>query len=164
MNDRKRSVALRLAVSVISVCAAAAVRLALDPLQGEHHPYTLFFAAIALSAWYAGFWPSVVALALSFLKLFSPFMRLEGERYGGMGMGLALVAKAVEKMQGKVGVESQEGKGSRFWLELPRARGQPHEHASDGGARLWRSPAAAFEKPRDRNHTATACCGAGAAA
>lgn len=36
----------------------------------------------------------------------------------GTGMGLALVRKVVERMGGKVGVESEEGRGSRFWLDL----------------------------------------------
>ncbi len=38
--------------------------------------------------------------------------------YEGTGMGLALVRKVTERMGGKVGVESEEGKGSRFWLDL----------------------------------------------
>ena len=38
--------------------------------------------------------------------------------YEGTGIGLALVGKVVQRMGGKVGVESQEGKGSRFWIEL----------------------------------------------
>ena len=36
----------------------------------------------------------------------------------GTGIGLALVRKAVSRMGGKVGVDSEPGKGSRFWLEL----------------------------------------------
>ena len=39
----------------------------------------------------------------------------------GTGIGLAIVHKAIERLGGRVGVESQEGKGSRFWFELPRA-------------------------------------------
>jgi signal transduction histidine kinase len=31
---------------------------------------------------------------------------------------LALVRKVVDRMGGKVGVESEEGQGSRFWIEL----------------------------------------------
>jgi len=38
--------------------------------------------------------------------------------YEGTGIGLALVRKAVQRMGGKVGVESEDGKGSRFWIEL----------------------------------------------
>jgi light-regulated signal transduction histidine kinase (bacteriophytochrome) len=52
-------------------------------------------------------------------KIFGVFQRLHPrERYPGTGIGLAIVKKAVERMRGRVGVESQPGKGSRFWLEL----------------------------------------------
>jgi signal transduction histidine kinase len=53
-------------------------------------------------------------------KVFNIFERLpEGNDYPGTGIGLAIVAKAVEKMKGKVGVESTPQQGSCFWLELP---------------------------------------------
>jgi PAS domain S-box-containing protein len=42
--------------------------------------------------------------------------------YTGTGIGLAVVKKAVEKMQGSLGVESTEGQGSKFWIELLRAK------------------------------------------
>ena len=38
---------------------------------------------------------------------------------------LALVRKAIEHMDGRVGVESEPGKGSRFWIELPEAVAAP---------------------------------------
>ncbi len=37
------------------------------------------------------------------------------------GIGLAIVRKAAERMGGKAGVDSEPGKGSRFWIELPVA-------------------------------------------
>jgi PAS domain S-box-containing protein len=43
----------------------------------------------------------------------------------GTGIGLALVRKVAERMGGEVGVESELGEGSRFWLELKR--GNPNE-------------------------------------
>jgi signal transduction histidine kinase len=36
----------------------------------------------------------------------------------GTGIGLAIVRKAVERMHGQVGVESEPNHGSRFWVEL----------------------------------------------
>jgi len=51
--------------------------------------------------------------------IFLMFQRLS-KNYEGTGIGLALVRKTVERMKGKVGVESEPGKGSRFWVELQR--------------------------------------------
>ena len=42
----------------------------------------------------------------------------------GTGIGLAVVRLAMERMGGRVGVESEEGKGSRFWIELKAANEQ----------------------------------------
>ena len=41
--------------------------------------------------------------------------------YEGTGIGLGLVQKVMKRMGGNVGVESEEGQGSRFWLELKPA-------------------------------------------
>jgi signal transduction histidine kinase len=50
-------------------------------------------------------------------RVFEMFSR--GHRsYEGTGIGLALVRKVMERMGGKAGVESEEGMGSRFWLDL----------------------------------------------
>jgi PAS domain S-box-containing protein len=54
-------------------------------------------------------------------KLFGLFHRLNGNIYPGTGMGLAIVKKAAERMGGHVGVESEAGKGSRFWVEIKSA-------------------------------------------
>ena len=40
------------------------------------------------------------------------------DQYEGTGIGLAIVRKVTERMGGSVGVESEEGKGSRFWVQL----------------------------------------------
>ncbi|MBD0337070.1 MAG: CHASE3 domain-containing protein [Cyanobacteria bacterium Co-bin13] len=55
-------------------------------------------------------------------RIFRVFERLHGnERYAGTGIGLAIVRTGIERMGGCVGVESQPGQGSRFWLALPQA-------------------------------------------
>jgi signal transduction histidine kinase/DNA-binding response OmpR family regulator len=55
-------------------------------------------------------------------QLFGMFQRLPAkEHYEGTGIGLAIVRKAVERMGGSVGMEDNEPKGSRFWIELKAA-------------------------------------------
>ena len=54
--------------------------------------------------------------------LFEPFQRLDSRKIvEGTGIGLALTRKLVELMQGSTGVESEPGKGSTFWIQLPLA-------------------------------------------
>ncbi|HWF18154.1 MAG TPA: ATP-binding protein [Verrucomicrobiae bacterium] len=53
-------------------------------------------------------------------RIFRVFERLHrSEDYPGTGIGLAIVYKGMERMGGSVGVQSQPGAGSRFWLEFP---------------------------------------------
>ncbi|MDB6036983.1 MAG: putative Multi-sensor hybrid histidine kinase [Verrucomicrobiales bacterium] len=52
-------------------------------------------------------------------KVFGIFERgANYERYEGTGIGLAIVARAMQRMGGACGVESEPGAGSRFWLEF----------------------------------------------
>lgn len=53
-------------------------------------------------------------------KIFGIFERIQGpQKYEGTGIGLAIVARAAQRMNGSCGVESLPEGGSRFWLELP---------------------------------------------
>jgi signal transduction histidine kinase len=55
-------------------------------------------------------------------RIFRVFERLHrAEDYPGTGIGLAIVRKGVERMGGRVGLESALGSGSKFWIDLPRA-------------------------------------------
>jgi PAS domain S-box-containing protein len=54
-------------------------------------------------------------------RLFGMFQKLDNQ-YEGTGIGLALARKVTERMGGKIGVESEPGRGSRFWVELRPAR------------------------------------------
>ncbi|MUG98545.1 PAS domain S-box protein [Scytonema sp. UIC 10036] len=52
-------------------------------------------------------------------RIFRVFERLHGvEVYPGTGIGLAIVRKGIERMGGRVGIESDIDRGSRFWIEL----------------------------------------------
>jgi signal transduction histidine kinase len=53
-------------------------------------------------------------------RVFRVFERLHGSRYVGTGIGLSIVRKGIERMNGEVGFESTQGKGTRFWIQLPK--------------------------------------------
>ena len=55
-------------------------------------------------------------------RIFQMFVQVNDARvYGGTGVGLAIVRKAVQTLRGTVGVESTEGAGSKFWFEVLKA-------------------------------------------
>jgi PAS domain S-box-containing protein len=64
--------------------------------------------------------------------LFNPFERIGAEQSAteGTGLGLAVVKKLVDAMNGTVGVESRLGEGSTFWIELPFTKSQLNQFDS----------------------------------
>lgn len=55
-------------------------------------------------------------------KLFERFSQVDSSmsrRYTGTGLGLSIARSLVERMAGKIGLESEPGQGSLFWFELP---------------------------------------------
>jgi signal transduction histidine kinase len=52
-------------------------------------------------------------------RLFTEFEQLTPGANGGTGLGLALTRRIVEAQGGRVGVRSQPGSGSTFWVRLP---------------------------------------------
>ena len=53
-------------------------------------------------------------------RIFGLFRQLHhDDAHPGTGIGLAIVRRAAERMGGRAGVESELGKGSRFWVDLP---------------------------------------------
>jgi len=67
-------------------------------------------------------------------RIFIMFERVyPATAYEGTGIGLAIVRKAAERVGGSVGVQSEIGQGSKFWIQLKK--GQPHEPDYFAGGR-----------------------------
>lgn len=65
-------------------------------------------------------------------RVFEPFYQVERgstRRYGGTGLGMAIAAEQVARLGGRIRLESELGRGSTFWFDLPLAK----SHARDVG-------------------------------
>ena len=67
-------------------------------------------------------------------KIFNSFFQLDyshTRKYGGLGVGLAVVKRLVEVMEGKVEVNSEVGKGSSFKVELNLTKKEEEDKTKD---------------------------------
>ncbi|HEY9842144.1 MAG TPA: ATP-binding protein, partial [Candidatus Obscuribacterales bacterium] len=115
---RLRQILLNLFDNALKFSEKGEVRLQVSALAEKQDQAELLFelsdAGIGISPEYQA-------------RLFQPFSQADGSsrrRFGGTGLGLAIASQLVELMGGKIGVESEPGRGSRFWFRLP-LRKQP---------------------------------------
>jgi HPt (histidine-containing phosphotransfer) domain-containing protein len=101
------------------------IRVELDAIEGDEDSTLLEFSisdtGIGIAAEQLG-------------AVFERFKQLDGSRtrrYGGSGLGLAIACQLAQRMGGELGVNSEPGRGSRFWFRLraPRAGSQPAQIA-----------------------------------
>jgi signal transduction histidine kinase len=82
-------------------------------------------------------------------RIFQVFERLHGDTYPGTGMGLAIVRKVAARLGGAAGVESEPGRGSRFWINLPIASATATEKATTDAAPAFEP---AEDEPAQASH------------
>ncbi len=85
-------------------------------------------------------------------QIFRVFERLHtADEFEGTGIGLAIVRKALNHLQGSIRVESKSGQGSTFYVTLPKTRNEK----SDSRCRSW--TASACSRPFAKANGSATC-------
>ena len=109
---RLRQMVFNLVGNAIKFTARGSVRVEGGEIERDGNATMLEFAVADTGI---GIAPDQQAL------LFKPFSQADSStsrQYGGTGLGLSIVRSLAKLMGGDVGVESEAGKGSRFWFRI----------------------------------------------
>lgn len=112
-HSRLRQILLNLLNNAIKFTDRGVVRMHCELLKQEGNGAWFRFEVIDTG-------PGIAPESIR--KLFLPFSQAEistSRRYGGTGLGLSISRQLAELMSGRIGVISELGKGSTFWVELP---------------------------------------------
>ncbi len=131
---RLRQILINLISNAIKFTAQGEIRISITLLQQNDGQYRL----------HAEVRDSGIGMSAEVTrKLFQPFTQADGSftrKYGGTGLGLSICKRLIELMNGRIGVESEEERGSCFWFELTMAAGPakapPFNPAPLGGRRV----------------------------
>lgn len=110
---RLRQILLNLHSNAVKFTERGEVRLKVEPLSMETSSVLIRFS---ISDTGIGIPPDKQKI------IFDAFRQADGSttrQYGGTGLGLSICQRLVAAMGGQIGVESQPGKGSRFYFDLP---------------------------------------------
>jgi len=110
--NRLRQVLNNLLSNAIKFTEAGEIRLIISKSKETESPATLLFEVYDTGI---GIGEEQKA------RLFQPFAQADistARRFGGTGLGLAICKEIVEMMHGEIGMESEIGKGARFWFTV----------------------------------------------
>jgi signal transduction histidine kinase len=127
---RLRQILLNLLGNAVKFTAHGEVRLSVSRVGADADRPMIRFAVTDTGI---GIDPDVMS------RLFTRFSQADSSitrTYGGTGLGLAICKGLVERMDGRIGVDSRPGSGSTFWFEAPleRAGAADDEQRADAAA------------------------------
>ncbi len=124
---RLKQIVLNLASNALKFTQTGKVSLGCELLQENSHNHT---AVVLFSVEDTG-----IGISHEFLQqMFQPFSQRDMSStriFQGMGLGLALASKIAVLMNSKIEVQSQEGKGSRFFFKVPLSLAAAQQNTLD---------------------------------
>ena len=115
---RLRQVLVNLVGNAVKFTAAGSVTVTLAPRDGDLVRFEVRDTGIG------------IARKTNCMSIFDAFTQADGShtrQFGGTGLGLTITRRLVDLMGGRLWAESEPGKGSRFFVELPLARASAPE-------------------------------------
>jgi signal transduction histidine kinase/DNA-binding response OmpR family regulator len=122
---RLRQILLNLIGNAIKFTAEGEISVEVSVVDPAAQPVRLLFAVTDTG---------IGVPAEKLVSIFNPFEQADGSttrRFGGTGLGLSISTKLVSLMDGEIGVESEPGRGSRFWFILPMDVVEPATQVAD---------------------------------
>lgn len=111
--DRLRQILVNLVGNAVKFTSAGEIKVRVSKCQSGENGEQILFEVIDTGI-------GISAAMQS--RIFERFRQADDSvqrRYGGTGLGTSIAKRLVELMDGQIGVDSEENKGSRFWFRIP---------------------------------------------